>query len=422
MSEPAAPPVPPAPPAPEASALAPAPRWWRRRPAAWHRPGFRRLTLAWGFTNLADSALYLMVAVWVKELTGSDSAAATVFVMLGLPALAAPFLGQLADRVSRRRLVVAANLLVALAVGSLLLVDSPRWLWLLYAVMVLYSTVGYLTSAAQAGLLRDLLADEELAAGNGVLSTIDQALRLVSPLLGTGLYVLAGPRAVVVTTAACFLAAAVVLAGLRLRESPPETAAERGSYWQEVSAGVRHLRRTPPLGRVTVVIAVAFAATGMVNAAVFPALEQGMGVAASALGPLVSAQGIGALAAGATAAWAIARWGERVTIMAGTVLLGLGILPALGSSLPALVVGLVAVGFGVTWTVVAFTTLRQRLTPPRLQGRTSAAVNMAVNVPQTAMTATAAALLALVDYRWLVAATVLLVLAAAAGTRQRGWS
>src|SRR5690606_32778623 len=69
-------------------------RWWRRRPAAWVHPGFRRLALAWVFTNLADSALYLMVAVWVKELTGSDSAAAVVFVMLGVPAVAAPFLGQ----------------------------------------------------------------------------------------------------------------------------------------------------------------------------------------------------------------------------------------------------------------------------------------------------------------------------------------
>ena len=35
--------------------------WYRRRPAAWEHPAFRRLCLAWALTNLADSALYLMV-------------------------------------------------------------------------------------------------------------------------------------------------------------------------------------------------------------------------------------------------------------------------------------------------------------------------------------------------------------------------
>lgn len=397
-------------------------RWWHRRPAAWVHPGFRRLSLAWVFTNLADSALYLMIAVWVKELTGSDSAAALVFVMLGLPAVVAPFLGQLADRVSRRWLLVGANTALAAVVATLFLVDSAEWLWLLYAVVVVYGAMGYLNAAAQAGLIRDLLPDEHLASGNGLLTSVDQSLRLVSPVLGTGLYALAGPRSVVALTAVCFLLTALTLVTVRVVESPPQTAAERGSFVQEVSAGFRHLVRTPLLGRLTLLLSVVCAATGLVNAAVFPALEQGMGLPASALGALVSAQGIGAVVAGLTAAWAIGRWGEARTFTVGTVLLALGIAPVIGSSVALLVVGLVVLGFGVTWAVVAFMVLRQRLTPPRLQGRTNAAANMAVNLPQTGTTAVAAALLAVVDYRYLVGITVLATLAAAAGTlpRSRG--
>ncbi len=210
--------------------VAPAPvGWLHRRPVAWQSRGFRRLTVAWLFTNVADSALYLMVAVWVKELTGSDVAAGLVFAALGVPAMLSPFLGQLADRMSRRRLLLVAYVGVAGAVATLALVNSPRWLWLIYLVVFIYGTVGYLTSAAQSGLIRDLLPDEHLASGNGLLSTIDQAMRLLSPLIGTGLYVLAGPYAVVALTAGSFLIAAGLLARLHVQESEPESVSERGS-------------------------------------------------------------------------------------------------------------------------------------------------------------------------------------------------
>ena len=399
--------------APTPVTTAGATRWYHRRPAAWEHLAFRRLTLAWVFTNLADSALYLMVAVWVKGLTGSDGAAALVFVMLGLPAVVAPVLGQVADRFSRRRLLIGSNVAMTAVVATLLMVDSARWLWLLYAVIVAYGAMGYLNAAAQSGLIRDMLPDEHLASGNGLLTSVDQSLRLVSPVLGTGLYALAGPRSVVLVTAACFLLTAVVLATLRVVESPPETAEQRGSYLHEVSAGFRHLVRTPLLGRLTVLLAAVCAAAGLVNAAVFPALEQGLGLPTSALGALVSLQGIGAVTGGLSAAWAIGRWQESRTFAAGAGLMALGIAPVAGSSVWLVGAGLVVLGFGVTWAVVAFMVIRQRLTPPRLQGRTNAAANVAVNLPQVATTAVAAALLVLVDYRLLVVVTVVAMVVAA---------
>ena len=114
-----------------------------RKPAALHAAGFGRLTLAWVFTNLADIALYLMVAVWVKDLSGSDVAAGLVFAALGLPAVLSPVLGQIADRVSRRKLVVAANLGVSFPVAALFFVTSSAQLWLIYTVVFLYGTMSF---------------------------------------------------------------------------------------------------------------------------------------------------------------------------------------------------------------------------------------------------------------------------------------
>ena len=63
--------------------------------------------------------------------------------------------------------------------------------------------------------------------------------------------------------------------------------------------------------------------------------------------------------------------------------------------------------------IVGVVTLRMRLTAPRLQGRTSAALNVSINVPQMLMLALGSALLGAIDYRWLIAATAIGVLGAA---------
>lgn len=385
----------------------------RRRPAACQHQPFRRLLPAWVSTNLADSALYLSVAVWVKDLTGSDAAAAIVFAALGLANLTGPLMGHLVDRVSRRPVMIVANLVGAALVAALLLVTSASQLWLVYAVIFGYGTLNVLTATAQSGLLRDMLPDEHLASGNGLLSTIDQALRLVSPLLGTALYVALGPAAVVWVTVACFLLTALLLTRVHVRETPPEPSTD--AFLRQAGAGFRHLAATSPLGAVTVLASAAFAATAMLNVAVFPVIEHGLQLPTASLGVLVSLQGVGAVVAGATAATVIGRRGEVWTLSAGLGLLALGAATLLSGSLALVLPGIAAVGFGVTWCVVAFVTLRQRLTPARMQGRTAAATMMALNLPQALLTLVGAALVAAIDYRLLIAGTVLVVLLSTVG-------
>ena len=48
----------------------------RQRRGAWARLNFRQLTRGWVVINIADAALFLMVAAWMKDMTGSDAAAA----------------------------------------------------------------------------------------------------------------------------------------------------------------------------------------------------------------------------------------------------------------------------------------------------------------------------------------------------------
>jgi MFS family permease len=180
--------------------------------AALRTPVFRTLVGGWALTNFADSVLTLILAVWVADLTGNVALAGATFAALGVPALASPLLGQLADRMSRRRLLAWTYLGGAAVLVPLFWVDDARDVWLVYAVTALYSSVAYVTGACQSGLLKDLVPTESLGHANGRLAAIDQVFRLAMPFVGAAVYAWSGPLPLVGATIGAFAASAVVFA------------------------------------------------------------------------------------------------------------------------------------------------------------------------------------------------------------------
>ena len=149
---------------------------------------FRRLLIGNSVSSFGASALYLSLGLWAKDLTGSNAAAGAIFLAQGLPCLAAPLAGQLADRVRRRPLLIAANAAAGAAVLALLMVHSRADLWVMYAVAVFYGAAATVIGPAGSGLLKDLLADEDLVGANAARTTISQGLRIASPLAGAAIY------------------------------------------------------------------------------------------------------------------------------------------------------------------------------------------------------------------------------------------
>lgn len=372
---------------------------------------FRLLTAIWVAANTADSLLTLFLAVWVKDLTGSNAYAGLVLASVGIPALFAPALGLVVDRTSRRRFLASTYGIGALALLLLLFVRDANDAWLVLVVAIAYGAASCATSAAQSGLLRDLVPDSALGAANGRLSTIDSAFRLAMPVLGAAGYAVVGAIPLVLAAAAGFTAAGLLALRIRVRESPPAPRAER--FAGAVTAGFRHLRSTPPLGRLTLALGIGFGATGMINGVAFAVVDEGLNLPPEALGPLTSAQGVAAVIGGLTAARALTRWGAQRTVALALVLVGLGVIPMLWSSVVLVALGMGAVGAGVTWAVVAFATERQVRTAPQLQGRTQAAGAVVLQVPQLFLALTAAAVVDIVDFRALVAACAVGVIGSA---------
>jgi MFS family permease len=348
---------------------------------------------------LGDTALWLALALWARELSGSASAGGMVIFCLVVPQLASPLSGLLADRVRRRSLLLAVNPLTALAVLPLLAVHSEHDLWIIYAVAFVYGVSYTLLGAGQSALLATMLPEELLGPANTVLQTVREGLRLVAPVLGVGLFTLAGGRTVALLDAATFLVATATLLALRFREPPPQPHAE--PWRAAVAAGARHVRRTPVLRHMALGGAASLAVIGFSETLLF-SIPQGLHRAPSFSGVLMFAGGVGAICGALSTTRAMASRGAGRMAGLGLAVLAIGTLATADSSVAVVLAGNALFGFGLPWLIVALYTLIQRESPNHLQGRVYSAMEIALGLPQTVSIALGAALAAQVDYRLLI--------------------
>jgi MFS family permease len=374
---------------------------------------------------IGDSALWLAMGIWVKILTGSNSAAGLTFFAFTCGFLAAPVSGMIVDRARRRPLLIAANLGGAALVCALLLVGGRGQVWLIYLVMFGYGAVNSLITSAQTALLPALVPGDLLGDANSALQMASQGLRLITPLLGAGLLAWVGARPVILLDAGTFVVAAGTVLALRLREPRPGPAAarRRGGGRAEFSAGIRFITRTPALRRVMIAGLIAVTAFGLFETVPFAVVAQGLHRSPPFLGVLTTLQGAGALVGGALAAPVMRRAGERALVAAGLAACAAGALLLITAWLPLVLAASAALGLCIVWINVGAVTLIQRRTPGDLLGRVDAALEFAIIVPQAASIAVGAALIATVSYRVLLAAMAAVIAFSAcylaAGREQR---
>jgi MFS family permease len=370
----------------------------------------RLLVAAQTMSAFGDWAMWIVLAVWMKTLTGSSARAGLVFFVLGLGNLAGPLGGLLADRVKRRPLMIVCDCVLGTSVLVLLFVHDASSAWLIYLIAFLYGIVGSVFYPARSALLRLMLPEDLLAEANGVLSSVQQGLRIVAPLAGAGLYAAFGGGVVAILDAATFAGSALFLSRMHIREEKPEPSEHH--FLREVTAGIEHVWRTLPLRQITVGATVAFLVVGFSETLIFSVIQH-LGHKPSFFGVLATLQGVGSIAAGLTAAQVLRRTGDVRGVGIGLALFGACALLLAVPSTAVVLFGFVVAGVGIVWAIVAFNTALQTRTPLAIQGRVSAAADLSISLAQTTSIATGAAVSTLVDYRLLLVAMAAVLVASA---------
>ena len=298
------------------------------------RPDLARLVGAGLVSLTGDWLLSVGLSYAVYDLTGSTMASAGVFLTALLPqVLVGLVAGVLVDRWDRRRTMVVANLVLAVGLLPLLVIDGARSIWVVYPVLVLEAVVETLFAPAEQAMLPRVVDEadsSELVGANALNGQAGNVARLLGGAVGGVLAALGGIPLVALADAGSFLVAALLVARIRTsgavaaREASAEDVvrgrfAELRDEWVEGARVAMASRVVRVLVAFTLVTSFGEGIWGTLFA---PYVRSVLHGGPEALGVISGIQAVGGVAGGLFVATLGARWRPPRMLGFGAVLFG----------------------------------------------------------------------------------------------------
>ncbi|MEV6967741.1 MFS transporter [Hamadaea sp. NPDC051192] len=347
--------------------------------SVWRVRDFRVFFTATSFSQLGVNAGY--VAAPTLAVTALDATTAQVgllatlstvaFLLIGLPS------GAWVDRLNARRVLVAADLIRAVLIGSV-----PVAWWLggltlaqLYAVVLINGCATVFFDVGSQSVLPRLVGRENLIPANAAVVTLISGATVAGRGAGGALVQLLTAPIALAYAAAAHLASAIRLATFHIRPSA-EPSTSGGSLRSQVAEGLRHVLGDRTLRALAATAALSNLGSQLINTVLPIVVVRDLGLPAGALGGFWAVGGVGLLIGARLARPIAARLGDGPTLAYA----GLILAPA------ALAVPLLDRGPAGGWSVVGWllamgkigldnvlgVSIRQRRTPDRLLGRMNA--------------------------------------------------
>ncbi|HVQ37393.1 MAG TPA: MFS transporter [Pyrinomonadaceae bacterium] len=212
--------------------------------------GFRQLWLGQVVSQLGDWFNTIAVYTIILDLTGSGRNIGLLLVARFLPSFIFGSLsGVVADRFSRRSIMIVTDLLRALVVLGFLLVRRADQLWLIYCLTVLQLGLSTFFEPAKTAVIPSIVSDRELVAANAISSVTWSVMLTLGAFVGgivTGVF---GSDVAFILDALTYLVSAVLIASVHLPKREPR---KRGRLTirrilgiSETLEGARYVKHRP---------------------------------------------------------------------------------------------------------------------------------------------------------------------------------
>ncbi len=180
---------------------------------------FRRLWLAGVISQLGNWLNYIGIFVLLTHLTGSGRAVSWFLLAKFIPtSFLGPAAGVLADRISRKKIMITCDLIRVVIVLCFLLVKREEHVWIIYLLAILQESLWTFSDPARRASLPNLCRQEELNVANGLSGATWSIMLAFGAALGGFISSIFGWETAIILDALTFLASAFMLVGLRLPE------------------------------------------------------------------------------------------------------------------------------------------------------------------------------------------------------------
>lgn len=374
---------------------------------------YRSLFGAQVFSDLGNWLDFVAIQVIVAYSWGLDATAiASVIIVIGLPwVIVGPFASVFVDRMPKKPIMIICLLLRILFVGGLFFAPN---LYILLVFVFLKGTVAALYDPARQSTIRMTVPDNELPEAVTLSQLSVNTMKIIGPALGGGIIALFGVKSPFIFEAIGFLIAILFLLTMpKLDETTDQLAngeTKKGSYWKDLSEGIRHIAQTRLLKTSIILSAVAFFIIFLYDG-LFVFIAQDLGFSEGTFGLLISGVGLGSVV-GSVLLGSWTNWKENpIHLMSGTsifsgtliIAIGFGSMGILDLPLFMWVAGAFLLGLLASGEAVPYGYVLQSETPKQMMGRVSAAA-MSIQTFSMLIAPAAGALLA----KWASVAAVMI--------------
>ena len=359
---------------------------------------FRLLFLAGLGSGLGTWMATIALTADVTARTESPWWVSLLFIVTFLPSIVVGLVaGPLIDRLSRKLLIVNADLVRFGVFVVLPFVHSPTGL------IVLAAIAGFANSVFRPAVLAgvpNLVEQDELAHGTSLLQATDWAAAAIGPVLGGVIVSASGADTVYWINAATFLFSAALILRIPARLLQSEQAITRG-HWRDLADGLAAFKQSAALKTALVAFGFAMFAVGLNNVAEIFLAEHSLHRGAFGYGLLWTATGVGLVVGSLVAGSLLERRELRIAYPLSFLpwaigLLGAGLAPNIWFAAAAMVVSGFGNGLAFPLTVV----IVQRSTSDQLRGRVFTVIISAHNAVLGAAMVAAGALTEGIGPRW----------------------
>ncbi|CAA9552108.1 MAG: hypothetical protein AVDCRST_MAG33-974 [uncultured Thermomicrobiales bacterium] len=358
-------------------------------------PSYFPLWLSQLVSSFGDTLHYIALVVLVFDLTGRGAAVAVLVTAEVLPVLLlGPVAGVLIDRLSRKAILIGADVGRAVLVVSLV---WPQGVWHAYVAAAGLAVGNTFFNPTVQAVIPTITTPEQRLAANSVAWSTGRLVQIVAAAVAGGLIGLVGTDAAFVVNAATFVVSALLLIQLRIPAHAGElaAAAKRGlaGYLADARSGLAFARRDRFVSRLLVVQALASLATGATGAMLVVLAEEHLQLAPSGFAWLIGAIGVGALIGPSipnvlARDYRSARW-----LFIPYIVRGVGdVLIAVSSLFPIALLLLFVYGLNTSTGMVVFNSTVQGAVPDQVRGRVFTLLDVTWNAMRLASLALGALL------------------------------